>query len=109
MGLSKVIDGLLVGTHYLAWVLAVVCIPGSIVLMLANLTLGIGAVAVFLAALLLAVGLSVLIMPKLVSDRIEVAKKVRIPAVILCVAAVALMGITYAMCGGFPVINLLFV
>lgn len=108
MGLLSTIDGLLVFARYLAWAIAVVCVPISLVLVCMNLPLGIGSAAVFLAALLLAAGLAVLLMPRVVAERIKGIEGFRIPAVVLCVVAVALMGITYALSGGFPEINLLF-
>lgn len=49
MGLFKCIDGLLVGTKFLAWVIGVVGIIGSIVLFFANISLGFASAAVFIS------------------------------------------------------------
>lgn len=51
-------------TKYLAWGLALLGIVGSVFLFFANLGLGFGAAAVFIATLFLSVGVTLLLLPK---------------------------------------------
>lgn len=109
MKLFECIDGLLKGTKYLAWAIALVGIVGSIVLFVANLSLGFGSAVVFLASFLLAVGVTLLLLPKkFAKGKLEGNKKNFVGAV-ACVLAAAIMGIVYFANGGFPELNLLFV
>ena len=108
MKLFKSIDGLLVGTRYLAWGIGVLGIIGSIVLFIANVPLGIGTAAVFIASLFLAVAVSLFLLPeKLAIGKLEGNKKYVIGAVTL-VLAVVVLGIVCASTGGFPAVNLIF-
>lgn len=50
MKLFESIDGLLVGTRYLAWGIGVLGVIGSVILFIANVPLGIGTAAVFVAS-----------------------------------------------------------
>lgn len=108
MKLFESIDGLLVGTRYLAWGIGVLGILGSIVLFIANIPLGIGTAAVFIASLFLAIAVTLLLIPKKISKgKFEGNKKYIIGAVSL-VIAIAVMGIVYASNSGFPAVNLIF-
>lgn len=112
MKLFDCIDGLLIGTKYLAWAIALVGILGSVVLFVANLSLGLGSAVVFLAAFFLAVGVTVALFPeKLATGKFEKLAGNKKYAVggILCVIAAVIMGIVYYSNGGFPELNLLFV
>ena len=109
MKLFECIDGLLVGTKYLAWAIALVGILGSAVLFVVNLSFGFGSAVVFLASFLLSVGVTLLLLPKkLAKGKLEGNKKHIIGAV-ACILAAAIMGIVYFTNGGFPELNLLFV
>lgn len=108
MGLFKTIDGLLSGTKYLAWGLALIGIVGSIVLFFANIGLGGASAAVFIAALFLSIGVTLVLLPKpLAKKELESSKKY-IWGSIAIVIAVAVMGIVYMSAGGFPAVNLIF-
>ena len=108
MLLGKTIDYLLIGTRYLCWGLGVLGLVGSIVLMAANLSLGIHSTATFAAAFLLSVGVTLLLLPKqLAKGALDGKMKYKIGAVAL-VLATAVMGIVYFSNGGFPTLNLIF-
>lgn len=108
MKLFESIDGLLVGTWYLAWGIGVLGVIGSVILFIANVPLGIGTAAVFVASFFLAVAVSLLLLPKqLAKGKLESNKKYIVGAVSL-VIAIAVMGIVYLSNGGFPAINLIF-
>lgn len=112
MKLFDCIDGLLVGTKYLAWAIALVGIFGSVVLFVANLSLGLGSAVVFIASFLLSVSVTVALFPeKLATGKLEklAGSKKYVVGVVLCVIAAAIMGIVYFSNGGFPELNLLFV
>ena len=63
MKLLQCIDGLLVGTRYLAWAIGIAGVIASVFLIAANLPLGISSAVVFAASLLLAVGVSLVLLP----------------------------------------------
>ena len=108
MKLFESIGGLLAGTRYLAWGIGVLGTVGSVILFLANIPLGIGTAAVFLASFFLAIAVSLLLIPqKLAKGKLEGNKKYVIGAVSLIIA-VAVMGIVYMINGGFPAVNLIF-
>lgn len=110
MKLFETIDGLLAGTKYLAWAIALVGIAGSVVLFFANLSLGLASAMVFVAALLLSVAVTLMLLPeKLSKGKLADQKKRMTVGCVLLVLAVAVMGITYFACGGFPALNLLFI
>ncbi|MGM9602713.1 MAG: hypothetical protein ACI3W5_14165 [Faecousia sp.] len=109
MKLFESIDGLLVGTKYLAWAIGLVGIVGSVILFFANLSMGFASAMVFIAALLLSVAVTLLLLPKkLAKGKLASNKRIVIGSVALALA-VAIMGITYFSNGGFPALNLLFV
>lgn len=108
MKLFESIDGLLVGTRYLAWGIGVLGVIGSVILFIANVPLGLGTAAVFVASFFLAVAVSLLLLPKqLAKGKLESNKKYIVGAVSL-VIAIAVMGIVYLSNGGFPAVNLIF-
>lgn len=108
MKLFESIDGLLVGTRYLAWAIALVGILGSIVLFVANLSLGFGSAVVFIASFLLSVGVTLLLLPqKFIKGKLEGNKK-NVVGAAACILAAAIMGIVYFTNGGFPELNLIF-
>lgn len=109
MGLIKTIDGLLIGTKYLAWGIGLIGMIGSVVLFFANLSLGFASAAVFIAAFLLSVAVTLLLLPKQLVKGIFAGKARYIIGGVSLVIAVAVMGVVYASCGGFPALNLLFV
>lgn len=109
MGLFKIIDNLLVGAKYLAWAIGLVGIIGSVVLFFANLSLGFVSAAVFIAAFLLSIAVTLLLLPKQLAKGFLSGKGKYIIGGIALVVATAVMGIVYAVCGGFPALNLLFV
>lgn len=108
MGLFKTIDGLLAGTKYLVWGLALIGIAGSIVLFFANIGLGFGTAAVFIATLFLSIGVTLLLLPKPLAKGKFESKSRYILGVASIIIAVAVMGIVYMSAGGFPAVNLIF-
>ena len=108
MKLFESIDGLLVGTKYLAWSIALVCIPVAAILLFANLSLGLASAMVCAAALMLAVGITLLLLPEKFAKG-KLGKKRNIVGAVAIVLAAAIMGITYFLVGGFPELNLLFI
>jgi len=107
--LLRCIDGLLVGTRYLAWGLGVLGVVVSATLFCLNLPLGAASALVWIAALLLAVGVTLTLLPAALV-RGKLAGKLR--WAVGCgalAAAVLLMGGVYLACGGFPAVDLLFV
>lgn len=110
MKLFETIDGLLIGARYLAWAIALVGIICSVVLFFVNLPLGFASAIVFVAALLLSVAVTLMLLPaKLAKGRLSSQRKRMVGGGVLLVLAAAVMGITYFACGGFPALNLLFV
>ena len=102
---------LFVFTRYLVWLIAALCVPASAVLAVVNLSFGLSSAMVFVAALLLAAGLAILLMPERVAVSVPALSglKLKVAAAVCLLAAVAIMGATYFLCGGFPALNLLFV
>lgn len=108
MKLFHSIDGLLVGTKYLAWAIGLIGIVGSVILFFVNLSMGFASAMVFIATLLLSVAVTLLLLPKpLAKGKLSGNKRFVIGTVAL-VLAVAVFGITYYANGGFPELNLLF-
>ena len=106
----KTIDGLLVGTKYLAWAIALVGIVDSVILFIANLSLGFASAVVFVAAELLSFAVTAMLLPeKFAKGKLADRRKRMAIGGVLLVLAAAVMGITYFACGGFPTLNLLFV
>lgn len=110
MKLFEAVDGLLVGATYLAWSIALVCIPITAILFFANLSLGLTSAMVCVAAFLLAVGVTLLLLPEKLAKKgfLSDKKKRCMVGVVAVVLAVAVMGITYFSVGAFPMLNLLF-
>ena len=107
--LLRCIDGLLVGTRYLAWGLGVLGVVVSATLFCLDLPLGAASALVWIAALLLAVGVTLTLLPAALV-RGKLAEKLR--WAVGCgalAAAMLLMGGVYLACGGFPAVDLLFV
>lgn len=109
MGLFKIIDGLLVGTKYLAWGMGVLGIILSIVLFFANISLGFASAATFIAALLLSVAVTLLLWPTPFAKGVFGGKGKYIIGGICLALAVLVFAIVYFVSGGFPALNLLFV
>lgn len=108
MKLFESVDGLLIGARYLAWGIAVLGIVGSRVLFIANLSLGFGSAAVFIATFFLAIGVTLLIFPKqLAKGKLSGNKKYTAGAIAV-VAAIIVIGIVWVSNGGFPELNLIF-
>ena len=107
MGLFKTIDGLLIGTRYLCWGLGVLGMAGSVVLMAVNLSMGIGAVMTFAAALLLSIAVTLLLLPDQIAKGALEGNKRYIVGAVLLILATAVMGIVYFANGGFPALNLM--
>ena len=106
----KTIDGLLVGTKYLVWAIALVGIVCSVILFFANLSLGFASAVVFVAAELLSFAVTAMLLPeKFTKGKLADRRKRMAIGGVLLVLAAAVMGITYFACGGFPTLNLLFV
>lgn len=109
MGLFHIIDNLLVGTKYLGWAIGLIGIVGSVILFFCNLSMGFASAMVFVAALLLSVAVTLLLLPKaLIKGKLDSPKRIVVGCVALVLAA-AVMGIIYFVSGGFPALNLLFV
>jgi len=109
MKLFESIDGLLVGTRYLAWGIGVLGVIGSIILFIVNVPLGIGTAAVFIASFFLAVAVALLLLPKQLAKGKLKSNKKYIVGVVSLVIAIVVMGIVYLSNGGFPAVNLIFV
>lgn len=108
MKLFESIDGLLTGTKYLAWGIALLGIPLSVILLFTNFSMGFAAVMVCIAALLLAVGVTLTMLPEKLAKG-KLAGKMRfIVGGVAIVLAVAVMGIAFFTTGGFPALNLIF-
>lgn len=110
MILFKMIDALLIGTKYLGWGIALVGIVGSIILFFMNLSLGMASALVFMASFLLAVGVTLLLLPKtLTKGSLSNSTRRNSIGTVALILAIIIMGITYFTTGGFPELNLLFI
>lgn len=106
--LSKTIDGLFIATRYLVWVLGMLGIAGSVILAIANVSMGLYAVIVFIATFFLSIAITIALAPeKLALPQIITTKKWTIVA-LSTILAVVLTGLVYFTQGGFPELNLLF-
>ena len=74
-----------------------------------NIGMGLGAAMVFIAALVLSVGLTMLLLPASFIKGKLAGNKRYIAGSVFMVLAFVIMGITYFSNGGFPDVNLLFV
>lgn len=70
MMLSNVINGLFIGTKYLVWAMGVIGIPLSIILLVANIAGGIGAIVIMVATLLLSVAVTLMLMPNSLVEKL---------------------------------------
>lgn len=68
--LSNVINGLFIGTKYLVWAMGVIGIPLSIILLVANIAGGIGAIVIMVATLLLSVAVTLMLMPNSLVEKL---------------------------------------
>lgn len=110
MKLFETINALFIGTRYLSWGIAVAGIVGSVILFFMNLSLGMASALVFVAAFLLALGVTLLLLPmSLAKGILSNNKKRSMAGGVALFLAVIIMGITYFAVGGFPELNLLFI
>lgn len=109
MTIFKTIDGLFIGTRYGVWGIAVLGIVGSIILGFFNLALGIYSLLVFVAALLLSVGVTLLLLPKIFVKGNFLTGKRYIAGSVLTILSVIIIGTVYLQNGGFPELNLVFI
>lgn len=109
MKLFEVIDYLLIGIRYGSWVLGVIGIIGSVILGFANVSLGFGAVLIFVATLLLSITLTLLLAPSKLAAKYISNNRKFIVSGIAFVAALVITGIVYWTNGGFPELNLIFI
>lgn len=110
MMLSSVINGLFIGLRYLVWAMGVIGIPVSIILLIANIAGGIGAIGLMVATLLLSVAITLMLMPSSLVEKLPegLQEKRFLVGVIAVIVAALLAGIVYFTVGGFPSLNLLF-
>lgn len=108
MGLFKTIDSLLAGTKYLVWGIALLGIVGSVILFFANIGLGFGTATIFIATLLLSIGVTLLLLPKQLAKGKFESKSRYIGGAFSIVISVCVMGVIYMSAGGFPAVNLIF-
>lgn len=109
MTLFDTTDGLLTGTRYLAWILGLLGVIGSVILLFVNIPLGLSSAMVFAAAFFLSVAVTLLLMPlKLAKGKLKGYGRYIIGAVSLLIAIVV-MFVVWNVNGGFPAVNLLFV
>jgi len=109
MMIFKTIDGLFIGTRYGSWGLGVIGILCSLILVVANVSLGIPSAMLFVAALCLSIAVSLILLPKqLVKNDFLKDKRFVIGGLAIVVAAL-IAGIVFLTNGGFPPVNLLFV
>lgn len=110
MLLFKTIDNLIISTRYLGWGIALVGNAISIVLFFANLSLGLASAVTFVAAFLMCVGVTLLLLPRtLAKGPLAEAKKRNIVGAVVLLLAAAVMGVVYFSVGDFPALNLLFI
>lgn len=110
MMLFDMIDALFIGTRYLSWGIAFLGIVLSVILFFVNLSLGLASAMVFVAAFLLAVAVTLLLLPRtLARGVLENAKRRAVVGAVALILALAIMGIVYLIAGGFPALNLIFI
>jgi hypothetical protein len=105
MKLFDIIDGLFFGSKYLVWGLSLLGILGSLILLFINISLGFASAAVFIATFFLALGVTILLLPK---KLVQVNKRYIIGAISLAIA-LGVIGVVYVTNGGFPQIDLIFI
>lgn len=111
MLIFKVIDCLFIFTRYLCFSMGVAGILGSIILALCNISLGIYSVLLFLAAFLLSIAVTLLLMPEKIISKLPSAlvEKRWVLSIVLLIVSTVLTGVIYFLCGGFPEMNLIFI
>ena len=105
MKLFDIIDGLFFGSKYLVWGLSLLGILGSLILLFINISLGFASAAVFIATFFLALGVTILLLPK---KLVQVNKRYIIGAISLAIA-LGVIGVVYVTNGGFAQIDLIFI
>lgn len=108
MKLLQCIDGLLVGTRYLTWAIGIAGVIASVFLIAANLPVGISSAVVFAASLLLAAGVSLVLLPGRLAVGFLNGRLRYIVGAMALLAAVVIMGIVWFTNNGFPTVNLIF-
>lgn len=110
MILSDIINGLFIGLRYLVWAMGVIGIPLSIILLVVNIGGGIGAIGLIVAALLLSIALTLMLMPNSLVEKLPegLQEKRFLVGIIAVIVAAVFAGIVYFTVGGFPSLNLLF-
>lgn len=108
MMLFKSIDWLLVGTRYLSWGIGLLGMIGSVILFMANIPFGLGAAAVFIASSFLAIGVTLLLLPKQLAKREREGNRRYVIGLAACAIALVLMFVIWNMEGGLPAVNLIF-
>ena len=96
------------GTRYLAWAIGIAGVIASVFLIAANLPLGISSAVVFAASLLLAVGVSLVLLPGQLAVGFLNGRWRYIVGAIALLAAVVVMGIVWFTNNGFPPVDLVF-
>ncbi len=106
--LTKIINNLFIATRYGVWTLGVLGIIASIILIPANASLGMSSTVIFIATLLVAITVALILLPqKLVINNF--LKKRSIIATITGFLAIGLVAVIYYTNNGFPQLNLLFI
>ena len=110
MILSDVINWLFIGTRYLVWAMGLIGVPLSIILLVANIGGGIGAMGLMVATLLLSIALTLMLMPNSLVEKLPegLQEKRFLIGIVAVIVAAAFAGIVYFTAGGFPSLNLLF-
>lgn len=106
--LETIINKLFDCTYYGSWILSVLGVFISIVLIAFNINLGIQSILTFVCTLLLAQGLTMILVP----EQILVFENIKSKNVIGCInilIAGIVFGVIYFMNGGFPPVNLIFI
>ena len=110
MMIFEVIDYLFIFTGYLVWAMGLFGLVGSVVLALFNISMGLPAVLLCVAAFLLSVAVVLLLIPEKFNKKLptKLFEKRYVIAIITLVVATAMTGIVYFTNGGFPALNLIF-
>lgn len=110
MFIFNIIDYLFVFIRYLCFGMGAVGIVGSVILALCNMSMGMNAVLLFVAAFLLSIALTLLLMPSKMVEKLPsgLMDKRWTISIVALVVATALTGIIYFTNGGFPTLNLIF-
>lgn len=109
MMIFKTIDGLFKSTRYGVWALSLLGLVGSLILILANLSLGFYSTLTFVSTLLLCLGLGLILAPSQFKQVEALGQKRWAAGFGMVVCAVVLFGAIYFLNGTFPSYNLLFI